>query len=194
MSRRDDGGPGAEGIFRLAPGFDATQLESSPEEAFLLSRLDGSTPWGLLVELSGFAPEWAEACLSRWVAAGAVELLAAPAADSCTDELELDAETRSRVTEFEARLGGTYHEILGVDAGADQRTIKKAYFQLSREFHPDRFFRAELGSWADRLSLIFKTILGAYEALSRRGSEASNRPAAQPESTKLMRPMDGRRS
>jgi tetratricopeptide (TPR) repeat protein len=189
MSRRNDGEPEARGVLRPAPGFDATQMELSPEEAFLLSRLDGSTPWELLVESSGFAPEWAEACLSRWLDAGAVQTVAGAVASgspntttsttttstttSTTTAVGVDAKTQNRVIEFESRLGGTYHQILGIDAGADQRAIKQAYFRLSREFHPDRFFRAELGAWGERLSLIFKTILGAYEALTRPGKENS---------------------
>ncbi|RTZ91746.1 MAG: hypothetical protein DSY92_03805, partial [Planctomycetota bacterium] len=74
--------------------------------------------------------------------------------------------------EFEAKLAGSYRERLGVEPDADLRAIKRAYFELSREFHPDRFFRCELGPYTERLSLIFKTIAEAYEVLS--GSASAN--------------------
>lgn len=31
-----------------------------------------------------------------------------------------------------------YRDILGVDESADEETVKKAYFRLAREYHPDR--------------------------------------------------------
>ena len=30
-----------------------------------------------------------------------------------------------------------YYEVLGVDKGADDATIKKAYRQLAKKYHPD---------------------------------------------------------
>ena len=31
-----------------------------------------------------------------------------------------------------------YYEVLGVDKGADQKEIKKAYRRLAQKYHPDR--------------------------------------------------------
>ncbi len=31
-----------------------------------------------------------------------------------------------------------YYEVLGVEKGADQKEIKKAYRRLAQKFHPDR--------------------------------------------------------
>ena len=80
--------------------------------------------------------------------------------------LELPVEVQQRVVEFEAQLARPYHEILGVAADADVRAIKQAYFGLSKQFHPDRYFRRNLGPYAPRIERIFKKVLEAYELLS----------------------------
>jgi len=51
-----------------------------------------------------------------------------------------------------------YYEILGVEKTDDQKTIKKAYRKLAREFHPD--VNHDPGA-EDR----FKEIAEAYEVL-----------------------------
>ena len=38
-------------IFALAPNCDATQLKLTAAEGYLLSRIDGTTPWRLLREM-----------------------------------------------------------------------------------------------------------------------------------------------
>jgi len=53
-------------------------------------------------------------------------------------------------------LNRDYYEILGVDKGAEQDDIKKAYRELSKEHHPDK------GGDAER----FKEISEAYSTLS----------------------------
>jgi curved DNA-binding protein CbpA len=195
MSRgRDDVQRAAE-ILSVIPDFDSSRLVLSPKEGFLLSRIDGVTPWRLLVEMSGVDAAHAEQCRDAWLVAGAIETVAGTDSNSvrfdtsstartapterpteCRDaagidlsrvdpSLEIDVNTQKRILEFEARQGGGYHHRLGIDPGADIRTIKKAYFKLSREFHPDRFFRCDLGPYSERLPLIFKTILEAYDAL-----------------------------
>jgi curved DNA-binding protein CbpA len=80
--------------------------------------------------------------------------------------LDLDVETQQRILEFEARLEAPYHEILGVDVRAEPKAIKRAYFKLSREFHPDRYFRKEIGDFGARLQRIFRKLLEAQEMLS----------------------------
>jgi tetratricopeptide (TPR) repeat protein len=67
---------------------------------------------------------------------------------------------------METRLACGYAEILGVSSDADGMAIKKAYRALSRDFHPDRYFRKQVGDFKPRLETIFKKVLEAYELLS----------------------------
>ena len=57
-------------------------------------------------------------------------------------------------------------ELLEVTRAADKRAIKRAYFKLSKEFHPDRFFGQNIGPYKERLSRIFQSVKAAFELLS----------------------------
>ena len=61
---------------------------------------------------------------------------------------------------------GNYYGILGVAPGADGAKIQAAYYQLSRDWHPDRHFRRKLGDDAARIEFIFVNITKAYKVLS----------------------------
>jgi curved DNA-binding protein CbpA len=158
----------------------------------LLSRIDGHTPLSLLRQIGGMPSGEIDRCIERLAKQGvlAFELpgrepprgaaasAAAPGASApaaaatgmpqlaIDPSLELPVEVQQRVVEFEARLLRPYHEILGVSADADVRAIKQAYFGLSKQFHPDRYFRRNLGPYAPRIERIFKKVLEAYELLS----------------------------
>jgi tetratricopeptide (TPR) repeat protein len=56
--------------------------------------------------------------------------------------------------------------LLGVNHGADAKTLKRAYFKLSKDIHPDRFYGRPLGSFAGRLSTVFEALNRAYERLT----------------------------
>ena len=53
-----------------------------------------------------------------------------------------------------------YYEVLGVEKGADQKEIKKAYRRLAQKFHPDR--NPDDTSAAEK----FREVSEAYEVLS----------------------------
>jgi curved DNA-binding protein CbpA len=175
MQRASDRTADEEPVPRLAPGWEAKGSRLSPAEGFLLSRIDGATPWRTLRQIGGVAAEQADRCLERWVAEGLVVVEArAPtrgrggaraAAAGLDPSLDLPLEIQERVIAFEAKLSAPYHEVLGVPVDADERAIKRAYFQLCKVFHPDRYFRRNLGPFAARLDRIFKKLVLAYELL-----------------------------
>ena len=71
------------------------------------------------------------------------------------------------------------HAILGVPHTADARDLKRAYFQLSKEIHPDRYYGKRLGSFAQRLSKVFEATSRAYASLTTtdRGAPGGGRTA-----------------
>jgi tetratricopeptide (TPR) repeat protein len=165
---------------RLAPSWDPSGQQLSAAEGFLLSRIDGQTPWTQLRQIGGIPPEEADACLERWISDGVVEFeneQASQSTASGSDEahppdprldpsLDLDPEFQQRILDFEGSLNRPYFELLDVARDADAKEIKRAYFELSKVYHPDRYFRRKLGDFADRLERIFRKLLEAYEILS----------------------------
>lgn len=174
MDSSHDGEIEAERMPRLAPGWDPHSSSLTPAEGFLLSRIDGKTPWRELRQIGGLSAEEVDRSLARWektgmilVESAAAPVAGAPPADDRLDpSLDLPLEFQSRILGFEASLDRSYHELLGIERAADAKEIKRAYFALSKEYHPDRYFRRELGSYAQRLDRIFKKIAEAYELLS----------------------------
>jgi curved DNA-binding protein CbpA len=186
---------------RLSRGWNSSSCRLTPAEGFLLSRIDGHTPWAQLRQIGGIPPEDVDRCLERWLAEGIVMIPAVERSPSngttsraTSDEPEfcgfesgtdLSEDEQRRIREFEGRLDRPYHEILSVDRSADTKAIKRAYFALSREFHPDRHFRRELGSFAQRLETIFMKVVEAYELLSdpttRAEIERSTTPVSPPQ-------------
>ncbi len=81
----------------------------------------------------------------------------------------LDDRTRRLILAM-ARLadGRDPWALLGVPRDADPRHLKRAYFQLSKEIHPDRYYRQRLGSFQDRLPYVFEAVSRAYGRLTAR--------------------------
>ncbi|HVN37907.1 MAG TPA: DnaJ domain-containing protein [Myxococcota bacterium] len=190
MGSNDGGSREQERIPRLAPDLDPEVLELTPVEGFLLSRIDGSTSWKTLCHIGGLAPHEVDRALERFEAKGVIVVerpggaRAAAAAGRAEPQAKADAaksivpagsvdarlgislELQRRILEFESGLERPYHDLLGVERNADAKEIKRAYFRLSREYHPDRYFRRDLGHFGARLERIFRKVAEAYELLS----------------------------
>lgn len=190
----DAEGAQADPLPQLAPGCNPMELPLTPAEGYLLSRVDGTTRRSVLRQIGGMPPDEVDRCLERWVKDGLLlmdgverkattgitpfvesEAEAAPEESAQSESegalpidpsLDISEEFQEQVLGFFGKLAAPYHEILGVAIDADNKTIKKAYFGLSKQYHPDRYFRKNLGAYAEYVDLIFKRVLEAYELLS----------------------------
>ncbi|MFP8881096.1 MAG: DnaJ domain-containing protein [Myxococcota bacterium] len=160
----------AQGIPQLAEGWDRVNASLSPIEGFLLSRIDGHTPWTQLRQIGGIPAQDVDECIERWLTEGVVTLsLARQDASSrpkIDPNLEIATELQQQILDFEALLDRSYFELLDIPRDADTQEIKRAYFRLSKTFHPDRYFRREIGEFAGCLDRIFRKLVEAYELLS----------------------------
>lgn len=60
---------------------------------------------------------------------------------------------------------GTHYELLGVAEDFDRTALKNAYHNLSRRFHPDRYYRQDLGGLEKMLEDVFAGVNQAYRTL-----------------------------
>ncbi len=82
------------------------------------------------------------------------------------DGLDLTVEQARRIDAFFTALSQMdAFELLEIGRTTDKKEIKRAYFKLSKELHPDRFFGKNIGPYRERLSKIFQSITVAYDLL-----------------------------
>src|SRR5438067_6997166 len=87
--------------------------------------------------------------------------------------IDLPADMQRELRELEDRgTRLTHYELLGVPADADGAAIRRAYLEKSKRFHPDAWYRKELGEFAPLLSKWFQRLAAAYQALSDEESRA----------------------
>jgi len=75
------------------------------------------------------------------------------------------------VLAFRDTLGSmTFYQILDIPKTATEEDIKKAYFQMARRFHPDRFERKIAAEFKAQIDEVFDGITNAYRVLSNKES------------------------
>jgi curved DNA-binding protein CbpA len=80
---------------------------------------------------------------------------------------EIDPAFINEVEDFYKRCGITdYYSILGVEKWSTQDKIKKAYYKVAKEFHPDIHFHMSSETLKNKLNIIFSHITDAYKILS----------------------------
>ncbi len=171
---------------------DPNSSRMSPAEAFLFTRIDGSTNVQTLSQLVGLAVDETIVLLRSLVGKG---LVSCPGMDgegeeqdidqeALKEDVELDIDMKKKVLKLHAGIDGMNHyQLLGVPRNADSKQIKQAYFQLSKLYHPDSYFRKRLGSYKQRIEEIFKRLTKAYETLSNQQKRQAYDSTLPPEPT-----------
>lgn len=81
-------------------------------------------------------------------------------------ELEVTEAERRTILAMARRIGSDPWTILGVARGTDPSALKKIYFRLSKEVHPDRYYGKRLGPLAPILTNVFESVSRSYTTLT----------------------------
>ncbi len=158
-------------------------IELSSQDGKVLALIDGQKTIAEVIERSGLGSFVALKILYVLWAIGMIEQATTIRAEAVADSsaareepVALDEILRphseeteallKRVEEVYAKLGDmSKHELLEIDAEAGSDTIKKNYYRLAKEFHPDRYFSVTDDSMKAKLTAIFDAITKAYDLL-----------------------------
>ncbi len=157
----------------------------SPEEGFVLSRIDGTTSFGDICLLSGLGEQKTIEILRRLFKQHLILLPGEkdppiPLLEKLDDHSPVDpdllvgapglsAVAKTRLIRLHRRLGKlSPEELLGLPSDASKSDVRKAYLGASKELHPDRFFGDDIGPFRAILSEIFTRLTKAFEALEKK--------------------------
>jgi curved DNA-binding protein CbpA len=161
-------------------------LPLTPQEAYLLSRIDGSLDLESLLKIGGPSRgatgktlyallscgivEWRRDGAVAQQPVGGFERLnvevapqgspASTSADRAPGHAELIRNTYRRIDWL------THYELLGVGPESTPEQIGQAYFERSRLFHPDLRHREDLAGLEKELTTVFERMKTAHEALT----------------------------
>ena len=84
--------------------------------------------------------------------------------------VEIDEKLKEKISELETlkdRIPKVdFYQILNVSRTASQKEIKKAYFELARKYHPDRFDRDSTAEAREMIEEVFGSITSAFQTLT----------------------------
>src|SRR5262249_31111839 len=87
-------------------------------------------------------------------------------ADMLAQAPEVTLPMRKRIARKHATLAhDDLFELLEIPLEASKKDVKRAYFRLSKEFHPDRYFGKQLGPFKSMLDAVFRALSQAADFL-----------------------------
>jgi tetratricopeptide (TPR) repeat protein len=156
-------------------------LPLAPQEAYLLSRIDGVFDVEALLKIGGTSRGATAKTLYALLSCGIVEWkkegVATPreTADGFAAlNVEVQAQPSPRTPAHSELIRNTYrridwlthYELLGISPEATQEEIDRAYFERSRLFHPDLRHREDLATFEKELTAVFDRLKVAHGVLS----------------------------
>lgn len=182
----------AEKVPRLLPGVDIKKLKLDAMDGYVLSRINGKTsPKDLSLETG--IPDFSVArILEKLEKLTVIEIVDpnAPPPEppkpaeppraafdvsalpprydlkELEEPSDLSPEIRKKVLDYFYRLEDLDHyQLLGVDKSADKKAIKRAYNGLAVLFHPDRYFKKNLGNFKAKMTEVFAKVTEANDTL-----------------------------
>lgn len=162
-----------EKIPRLVEGADARAHDISAKEGFIHSCIDGVLNVDDIADVTVLAHEDVFQVIEHLISLDLAEWVeakgsSAPPETDIEQDVQLPEDIQNQIIETLHRVDKLNHyERLGVAMDADPKEIRKAYFALSKTFHPDAYYGRRLGSFQSKMEVVFRKITDAYDAIGR---------------------------
>src|ERR1700693_4495027 len=153
-------------------------LPLTPQEAYLLSRVDGLLDLDALLKLGGASRAAAAKTLYALMSCGIAEWRSESSSGTPTvvpDRLNVENSAQpdapspgyAEMVRNTYRRGDwlTHDECLGIAPEATTEEVRIAYFERSRAFHPDLSHRPDLADCQRELETVFTRLRAAFETL-----------------------------
>ncbi|NOZ87100.1 MAG: DnaJ domain-containing protein [Deltaproteobacteria bacterium] len=110
-------------------------------------------------------------------------------------DIELDADTRNMInSKYWDIIGQDLYRVLEIRKNATKEEIRRAYRKLAALYHPDHFFRMNIGSYRPKLEEICRKLRVASELLGDdRARRIYNEKLKEARKTSIIRPNRTRR-
>ena len=128
-------------------------VNMTPEEAFVLSRIEGTVTPRDVFKVSALSEEDTARIMLGLLRAGIIELDGEPSRQEIEQLFELFQQQDD-------------WQVLGVDPRAEPTEIKKAFQKKTFQFHPDRYSGVDDPEFQKKLSFIFTRVSEAFATLS----------------------------
>lgn len=172
---------GGTGVLRLArdPISRYQYLPLTPQEAYILSRVDGVLDVDSLLAIAGNSREAAAKTIYALLSCGLVEWRTDGARRRETTgnvailNVEIASEPPHRTTGHVEMVRNTWrrldwlshYDLLGVPREASAEEVRRAYLDTSRLFHPDLRHRPDLAGMEKELTAVFARLKTAHDTL-----------------------------
>lgn len=158
----------------VAPGADLQRLTLLGDERQVLASIGRAATIEEIVARTRLAEPKTIAVLLGLRAKGVVVPARAEpapsrgAVDASTlEEVDLEADRKAEILALEGLIDtASHYDILGVNPTAGPDEIRRAYYEASRRFHPDRYFQKDLGSFRARIERLYRRVNEANQVLS----------------------------
>jgi curved DNA-binding protein CbpA len=173
---------GGTGVLRLArdPMSRYQYLSLTPQEAYILSRVDGVLDVDSLLTIAGKSREASAKTVYALLSCGLVEWGAdgGRRRDTTGSVAKLNVEVASEPPQRAAghvemvrstwrRIDWLSHyDLLGVSRAATAEDVRRAYLEKSRLFHPDLRHRPDLAGLERELTAVFARLKTAHDTLA----------------------------
>ena len=86
--------------------------------------------------------------------------------EAANEAVDLSSEFQAELRDLARALPAlNYYELLGLEPDADDAAVRDAFFECSKRFHPDRYFKKQTGIYGPLLTEIYKRVVAANDVL-----------------------------